>query len=230
MSRSIAKVSALALCFLTMIINTEAYYLVIDAHAEECFFERVTSGTKLGLTFEVVEGGFLDIDVTITGKILSFVHVYGQLIIKHCFSCLGPDQKIIHQEERASSGKYTFGAHMDGDYNYCFGNKMSTMTPKVMMFSMDIEKNNKQDPKDSASGDSAHDKLEEKVKELSTGLISVKHEQEYMAVRDRIHRQINDNTNSRVMLWAVFEALLLIAMTLGQIFYLKRFFEVRRAV
>lgn len=119
---------------------------------------------------------------------------------------------------------------MDGDYNYCFGNKMSTMTPKVMMFSMDIEANNKHDPKDAGAGDSAHDKLEEQVKELATGLVSVKHEQEYMAVRDRIHRQINDNTNSRVMLWAVFEALLLIAMTLGQIFYLKRFFEVRRAV
>jgi len=45
----------------------DAYFLVIDAHAEECFFDRVTSGTKMGLTFEVVEGGFLDIDVTITG-------------------------------------------------------------------------------------------------------------------------------------------------------------------
>lgn len=147
------------------------------------------------------------------------------------FGFLGPDQKAIHQEERASSGKYTFAAHMDGDYHYCFGNKMSTMTPKVLMFSMDIEVSNKHDPKDAtASGDSQHNKLEEQVKELSSGLVSVKHEQEYMAVRDRIHRQINDNTNSRVMLWALFEALLLIAMTLGQVFYLKRFFEVRRAV
>ena len=46
----------------------EAYFLVIDAHGEECFFDRVSATTKLGLTFEVVEGGFLDIDVTITGK------------------------------------------------------------------------------------------------------------------------------------------------------------------
>ena len=46
-----------------------AYYLTIDAHAEECFFDRVTKGTKMGLAFEVIDGGFYDIDVKITGKI-----------------------------------------------------------------------------------------------------------------------------------------------------------------
>lgn len=39
------------------------YFVSIDAHAEECFLERVPSGTKMGLIFEVAEGGFLDIDV-----------------------------------------------------------------------------------------------------------------------------------------------------------------------
>lgn len=27
---------------------------------------------------------------------------------------------------------------MDGPFKYCFGNQMSTMTPKVVMFSMEI--------------------------------------------------------------------------------------------
>ncbi|KAL2298290.1 hypothetical protein Nmel_015282 [Mimus melanotis] len=42
-----------------------AYFVSIDAHAEECFLERVPSGTKMGLIFEVAEGGFLDIDVEV---------------------------------------------------------------------------------------------------------------------------------------------------------------------
>ena len=75
-----------------------------------------------------------------------------------------------------------------------------------------------------------HTKLEEMIKELSSALRTVKHEQDYMAVRERVHRQINESTNSRVVLWSFFEAFVLISMTVGQIYYLKRFFEVRRVV
>ncbi|XP_023210190.1 transmembrane emp24 domain-containing protein 2-like [Centruroides sculpturatus] len=76
---------------------------------------------------------------------------------------------------------------MDGVYSYCFSNAMSTMTPKVIMFSMEIGDPPKatQDKESEAT----HNKLEEMIKELSTSLTSVKHEQEYMAVRDRIHRE-----------------------------------------
>ena len=181
------------------------YYVTVDAHAQECFFDKVTSGTKMGLMFEVADGGFLDIDVTISG----------------------PDNKVIHQGERESNGKYTFAAHMDGTYTYCFSNKMSTMTPKVVMFTMDIGEPPKPDAVDS---DAKQNRLEEMIKELSTALTGVKHEQEYMELRERIHRSINDSTNSRVVLWSFFEALVLVAMTLGQVYYLKRFFEVRRVV
>ncbi|XP_015764724.1 PREDICTED: transmembrane emp24 domain-containing protein-like [Acropora digitifera] len=109
----------LELCSLFFIILFEvsfAYFVTIDAHAEECFHDQVTSGTKMGLIFEVAEGGFLDIDVTIRG----------------------PDQKVIYTGERETNGKYAFAAYMDGTYHYCFSNKMSSMTPKIVKFSMDI--------------------------------------------------------------------------------------------
>jgi len=188
---------------------TRSYFVTVDAHAEECFFDKVKSGTKMGLMFEVAEGGFLDIDVKI----------------------VGPDQKDIHKGERETNGKYTFAAHIDGVYTYCFGNQMSSMTPKVVMFNMDVG----EAPSSAAElgeGEEAgsHNKLEDMIKELSTSLTGVKHEQEYMQVRDRIHRSINDNTNSRVVMWSFFEATVLVAMTLGQVYYLKRFFEVRRVV
>ena len=56
-------------CAILLLLSTShcglSYFVTVDAHSEECFFDKVSSGTKLGLTFEVVEGGFLDIDVKV---------------------------------------------------------------------------------------------------------------------------------------------------------------------
>lgn len=79
-------------------------------------------------------------------------------------------------------------------------------------------------------GEAGHTKLEDMIRELSSSLVGVKHEQEYMHIRDRIHREINESTNSKVVWWSIFEAGILVLMTVGQIYYLKRFFEVKRVV
>lgn len=57
--------TSLALCLVWLLPSVHGYFVNVDAHAEECFFDKVNSGMKMGLTFEVVEGGFLDIDVKV---------------------------------------------------------------------------------------------------------------------------------------------------------------------
>lgn len=193
------------LSLISVLQRCHCYFVNIDAHGEECFHDRVTPGTRMALMFEVADGGFLDIDVKV----------------------VGPDKKVIYEGQRETSGKYTFAAHMDGVYDYCFSNKMSTMTPKIVKFSMDVG----DAPKDTSKDDQEHhDKLSEMIQQLAVSMTSVKHEQEYMEVRDRVHRAISESTNSRVVWWAFFESLILVAMTTGQVYYLKRFFEVRRVI
>lgn len=118
-----------------------------------------------GLTFEIAEGGFLDIDVTITG----------------------PDGKVIYQGEQEGNGKYTFAAYLPGHYTYCFNNQKSTMTPKVVMFNMEVSEPTKVTDEQAPEGENEaeaadHRKLDEMIIELNAGLRGVKTEQEYMTV------------------------------------------------
>lgn len=102
---------------------------------------------------------------------------------------------------------------------------MSTRTTKKVMFSLDIIKTGSL-----STGLTPDSSLENMIQELAKGLNLIKHEQEYMEVREGIHRMINDNTNSRVVWWSFFEALVLVIVTIGQVYYLKRFFEVKRVI
>ena len=110
----------------------------------------------MGLMFEVAEGGFLDIDVRIVGpdgKPIHQVHIWPMhdSSFQHYDACNILTKNT--QGERESNGKYTFAAHMDGVYQYCFSNQMSTMTPKIVMFSMDIGEAPSDPTKDEEGGE-----------------------------------------------------------------------------
>ena len=70
-----AALTCLILCLVGLATSVHGYFVHVDAHATECFFDRVSSGMKMGLTFEVVEGGFLDIDVKVMFQLMHTHHL-----------------------------------------------------------------------------------------------------------------------------------------------------------
>ncbi|XP_072483163.1 transmembrane emp24 domain-containing protein 2-like [Notamacropus eugenii] len=204
------RLGTLALLALLLQFQAEAFYVQIDAHGEECFFEQGMMGATVVLSFQVTQGGFLDIDVIISG----------------------PDKNVLFQLVHETSGQYSFTAYQDGPYKFCFSNRMSTITPKVVMFTIHMS----HAPSTSLllikedEEDRERIRLEEMIKELAKAIMAVKHEQEHMEVREKIHRAINEDTKYRVVLWSIFEAAILLAVTLVQIHYVRRFFHVQRTV
>jgi hypothetical protein len=75
-----------ATLLLLCVTVSRSFIITIDAHAEDCFFDRVSSGTKMSLMFEVAEGGFLDIDVKV---IYNFLHFAAPVFscIRYCILC-----------------------------------------------------------------------------------------------------------------------------------------------
>ena len=63
--------------------------------------------------------------------------------------------------------------------------------------------------------------LEKEVRNLVQGLQAVKDEQEYIVVRERVHRNTAESTNDRVKWWSIGQTIMLFAVCAWQVWYLK---------
>ncbi|KAI8445699.1 COPII-coated vesicle protein [Phakopsora pachyrhizi] len=144
------------------------------------------------ITFQVAGGGHLDID----------------------FWLNDPVGKSLWSVQRRDTGTYSFTTQLDGRHEYCFSNRMSTVTGKTVSFNvhgvMFVE-------------DDAHVvPIEKEIKSLANALEAVREEQEYIVVREKLHRNTAESTNDRVKWWSIVQTVLVLAVTCWQVFYLKR--------
>lgn len=197
-----------ALCALLLLVSTQVYGLsfTLNAKREECFYENIKDvKQKVFMQFQVSRGGHLDIDLNV----------------------FDPSNRVVHHIERSSEGKFTIPATSAGIYKICFSNKMSTLTPKIVSFTLSSE--TAVDPSKFAKIDEL-DPIDSNIAKLSEGLASILAEQNYLKDRERAHRAISEQTNSRLLYWAIFEFAALVGMGLFQIYYLRKFFSIKRPV
>lgn len=68
------------------------------------------------------------------------------------------------------------------------------------------------------------------VRKLSTLVEEVKDEQQYIVMRERTHRNTAESTNARVKWWNLFVIGVVLGESLFQVWWLRRFFEVKRVI
>lgn len=207
MQRSLCSVAVLALGLAAALRGADAFQFGVEATAEECFFEQIEDRTPVSIMFQVIQGGFLDIDIQIRA----------------------PDGRIVYTAEKQTEGKYNFVSHVQGQYHFCFSNKMSTLTPKTVSFILHVGEAREDTM---AGGAQVEDitPVSQAIMQLQEGFNAVSEEQEYMKMREKVHRNTSESTNSRVVWWSFFEVVFLLAMSLWQIFYVRRLFEVKTYV
>jgi len=74
------------------------------------------------------------------------------------------------------------------------------------------------------------DRLHELVLRLGRRVSDLKEQEEYLRRRSERHQRTTENTGSRVLLSSLCEAAVLVGVNLWQIYYLRRFFEVKRMI
>ncbi|CAP91940.1 p24 complex component [Penicillium rubens] len=198
--------STILVTALGWITAATAHTIQLKAHSRECFHEALHRDDVMTVTFQVGDrefGGSGNLEVD--------------------FWVEDPLRNRQYFKQAVASDDYSFTAQADGKYNYCFSNEGWTSNSKEVSFNVHgivyvPEHEMAQDP------------LEVEVRRLSEALTQVKDEQSYIVVRERVHRNTAESTNGRVKWWSMFQLMVVIGEGVFQVWWLKRFFEVKRVV
>lgn len=183
-----------------------AHTVLLPPHGKQCFFENLKRNDMLSITYQVGSRDPTNAE---------------QLTID--FYVTGPTNRMEKLEQLLDHGDVNVRAEADGKYQYCFSNEKSSRVDLDVSFNVHgiiyIDVN-----------DPNSDSLDYSISRLTQLTSDVKAEQNYLVIRERTHRNTAELTNSRVKWWSVFQILVVAANSLFQIYYLKRFFEVRSVV
>ncbi|KAF2159151.1 hypothetical protein M409DRAFT_61100 [Zasmidium cellare ATCC 36951] len=198
-----ALLFGLLLSFLSLFTLGDAHNILLRAHSRECFHEALHKDDRMTVTFQVGDrefggSGNLDID----------------------FWIQAPAGNNLIDQRTVSSGDHSFEAKEDGKYTYCFSNEHWSANTKEVSF-------NVHGIVYVPESEAPSDPLEKEVRSMSELLAQVKDEQGYIVVRERTHRNTAESTNSRVKWWSIFQLGVLIGEGVFQVWWLRRFFEVK---
>lgn len=194
------------LCLGLMISQALAHNQLLAPWGVSCFFEDVKKGDQLAVTFQV---GNRDPHSTDQPEV--------------DFWIADPSGNKKSHLSRVPDGDVSIPVDITGRYEYCFSNQFASTGTKDVTFHVhgviymgaeDVEPGS----------------LEAEVRELAENIVAVKNEQAYIVIRERIHRNTAESTNARVKWWSMFQIAVVAANSLFQIYYLKRFFEVKSNV
>jgi len=171
----------------------------VDPQGTECFFEDVYKGDAVSGNFQVTTGGNMEVD----------------------FNVLTPTGKSVMRLESSVEHMFEFTAEESGEFTFCFSNTNTYHDMKSITF--ELNSDHPLDGANIADRDSVS-QLQEKLRNLQLTVRDVQSTQRYLRNREVRHRNTTDSTNSRVLWWSVLEAVVIVALSAFQVYYIRSFF------
>ena len=195
-----------------------SYSIGLESGKKQCFFVKAERETTLTGSYEVLDESAEPIEVFVKG----------------------PDKKIHYEAKYTgdgaldldnSEGQFDFDADMDGYYKLCllngFKHNKNDGKSRVIGFNFRVLDLMGDDEEENPV-DIGYSGLESELYDLQRGLDFLTDHQAYMNQREDLHKEELDSISSRVFMWTIVEALILVSLAGWQIMYIRSFFETKR--
>ncbi|CCW70685.1 unnamed protein product [Phytomonas sp. Hart1] len=141
----------------------------------------------------------------------------------------GPDGAILWMSEKGMEQRVLFKARKAGAHRFCLSNEMSTVSDKVVAFSVIV--GDTDELKEGEAGPKRpRDMLQRTVHRIDQGLNEIEELQSFLRTREREHRATIEVANTRVVIWSVLEIIFIVGMAMTSMHYFRKLFSLKRVI
>lgn len=170
---------------------------------ESCFYEDVEENVQIIFEFEVASGGKLDIDCSVTD----------------------PKDRIIFEANKKQVESTNFLTAIGGTYKFCFANKFSTFTHKVVYFQLEVGDDDEEELfPDGNTHREVFSASEAQLHTIHEKLKLIIDHQTHHRLKEVNERKFSEDLKDRVQLWSLLQFSIMIAVSLLQVMIVRSFF------
>ncbi|CAK6971696.1 transmembrane emp24 domain-containing protein 11 [Scomber scombrus] len=203
-------------CYLML---AAAMYFDLGEQEEKCIIEEIPEDT-------LVTGYFLLEPWDLTASTHS-PHLGVTVTVRD------PNHEILMTKRYGKFSKFTFTAHASGQHYLCFqtnSTRFSVFAGEKLKLHLDVQMGEHSiDPNVDRTKHNM-ESLETNLNHLIDQMMHITRQQEYQREKEETFRQISEDTNSKVLWWAVVQTSILLSVGFWQMKRLKDFFIAKKLV
>lgn len=203
-------------CYLMLAV---AMYFDLGEKEEKCIIEEIPEDM-------LVTGHFL-LEPWHSQKAIHGRHLGVTVTVKD------PNNEVQMTKRHGKFGKFTFTAHASGQHFLCFqtnSTRFAVFAGDKMKLHLDVQMGEHPIDSDTEKTKDHMEILESKLNHLTDQILYIIRYQEYQREKEEEFRQVSEDTNGKVLWWAVVQTFILLSVGFWQMKRLKDFFVAKKLV
>ncbi|KAL6117238.1 uncharacterized protein ACO6RY_15067 [Pungitius sinensis] len=203
-------------CYLVL---AAAMYFDLGEQEEKCIIEEIPEDT-------LVTGHFLLEPWDL--KAISHSPRFGVTV-----TVRDPNTEVLMSKRYGKFGKFTFTAHASGQHYLCFqtnSTRFAVFAGERLKLNLDVQMGEHPIDHNNDKTKNNMEILENSLRHLIDQMMYITRHQEYQREKEEQFRQISEDTNGKVLWWAVVQTSVLLSVGFWQMKRLKDFFIAKKLV
>ncbi|KNH09445.1 hypothetical protein XU18_0130 [Perkinsela sp. CCAP 1560/4] len=196
MSSSCIPLCAILLALIFQVHHVYALTTRIEPGQKECFTEKIEANIPITFQFQVVKGGKMDLEASVEEA----------------------DGSVVQSWSMEADGRWSKRPGEEKSYAFCFSNKHSKWTPKWVNFHV-----YKYDHKNILPSAQDLDPIETSIMKLNGDFEELQESQLLIRSLEKDHRRTVESTSRHLLLWCIFDSLIVLVGGLLQLYFTRRF-------